>query len=107
MRSCAAVIVAPTRDDRVVAEGIVGSEHVGRSLLRNAIAARVPWFRGTAPLSLGDCESSRTPLRASAHGVADLCFGDACLPESCKHRMLEFGDDEVARRAQRLALYWS
>jgi len=58
-------------------------------------------------LDLGECESWRTPLRASAPGVADLCFGDACLPESCKHRMLEFGDEEVARRAQRLALYWS
>jgi hypothetical protein len=33
--------------------------------------------------------------RSSGCGrVANLCFGDACLPESCKHRMLEFGDEE-------------
>jgi hypothetical protein len=27
--------------------------------------------------------------------MADLCFGDECLPESCKRRMLEFGEEQV------------
>ena len=43
---------------------------------------------------VGELESWRTPIRASDHGVADLYFGDACLPGSCKHRMLEFGEEQ-------------
>src|ERR1039458_2996407 len=46
----------------------------------------------TARALLGEGESCRTPLRSCAHGMADLCFGDGCLPKSCKHRMLEFGE---------------
>ena len=47
---------------------------------------------------LGEGESRRTSLRASAQGVAALCFGNARLPESCKRRMLEFGEGHVRIR---------
>jgi hypothetical protein len=45
--------------DRFVAEGSSAPRTSGRSLLRDAIVARVPWFRGTAPLSLGEGASPR------------------------------------------------
>ena len=43
---------------------------------------------------LGEGESWRTLLRATGQGDAGLSFGDASLPESCKRRRLEFGEDD-------------
>ena len=50
---------------------------------------------GHARLLVGERESWRTPIRSGAPGRAELCFGDGCLPETCKHKMLEFGEFQV------------
>ncbi len=43
---------------------------------------------------LGEGESWRTLLRATVQGDAGLSVGDASLPEGCKRRRLEFGEDD-------------
>ena len=58
---------------------------------------------GRARLDVGKSESWRTPLPSCAHGMATCASVNGCLPESCKHRTLEFGDKRVARRRRREA----
>jgi hypothetical protein len=69
---------------------------------RSELGASKAVVRGGAhgQLLMGERVSWRTPIRSGAHGQADLCFGDGCLPESCTHKMLEFGDEQVRDHAR-------
>jgi hypothetical protein len=90
-RAVAGALLAMAPDGRLPRRQRNGATHVGGST--KGVVQR----RHCGRAHVGEFESWRTPLRASDHGVADLCFGDACLPESCKHRMARIWRGAEAR----------